>query len=597
MESRYLNSKITKIFESMGYPLPSKGYCSGFSIAWIAARKNGTQHKFIERCKFLAEIPFDTLKRGIDEAKNKVINKIALTTDDLKFLEVNAFLDNIYLAQNAVKAETQSIFGKPYTDQSDIESISQLIASDNLVNQGGIKTPFKTSAVLRQQELAKYLSDLGVMLQNIKQANDSCYDLTLYNYNHATCLMYNHHINKWHVIDSNRIDLIDTPLTAQEAAKSIMSSFPLTGAKHQYSALKQYYETFTPNYIEEMNIENILNRLRHDKAELDTPKEVADEKKEDNESSLVFTLQLAMTEKYVEANPELSTFTSAFREANAATKEMGERSSENGITLAIIAAYSNDADTLRRLCKLGIDINKPLEKDESLEYLPNSENVRLLDGTTPIEMTVFHNHPDSLRVFIENGYDLNATNKDGLTLAHLAARENRPEILGMLADNGANLNYFSSNCLSPLMVSISRLNIPIFKLLIEKGSDYLNLLKISISRNQWADAAFMLANLDYRALDKESTKEFTRWFTGKNREKLTNGFIDLKNMKLEGYETIARDVIDGKNALGVILNTPPSKIRFLFSTHTHEGNKVTSSISKVAKSISSDSVLNSPRKV
>lgn len=588
MESRRFNKLITSIIESMGYPDPGLGHCNGFTLAWIAARKNGTADKFIARCRILSEMPIDDLKHDIQTAKNKVINHEALTAHDNQMLEVNAFIDTIYLAQHSQDTAHQQIFGQNYTDQHhDIETITRYITPDAVEKRGNIATPLQQAVMFSTNEMAEYLANLKSMLEKAVASDDHCYDFAIVNYNHAIAVTYNQLLDKWFIIDSNQIDLIEKPLVLEEAASTIMTCFPKTNLKHQTDILKEIVSKIKLPAMQ-INIDDIIKNIDQP-IERDLPQiEVA---LPPDTSSLCFSVTLCMTNDAVKASTHLPEVLQDFKSKQAPTKEMGERSSENGTTLAYLAARTNDANTLRQLAEQGIDINKPLEHDDSEEYLPiEARNKIVLAGRTPLEQCVYHNAIDALQVFIDNKYDINKPGVDGYTLANIASRHRNLEILQVLIDHGADLNYSSMKCSSPLVIASSQFDTPLMRKLIENKVDCTFYLDILIGMKSWKTAAFILAHLSPEDLSKTQVKKFTNWFTGNNRELLTTGFLSLKNEELASYNELARDVVSGKSALGKLLNTPPSKIRFQFSTRKIDGEKVTESVERIAKSIPEEMV-------
>ena len=94
--------------------------------------------------------------------------------------------------------------------------------------------------------------------------------------------------------------------------------------------------------------------------------------------------------------------------------------SENGATLAHIAARKGDLDTLKTI----------LTAERSLCTVGD------IRGATPLHVCAYHGHVDCLSCLLEAGADANLGDFDGATPVHFAAASGHMECLKELVDKG-----------------------------------------------------------------------------------------------------------------------------------------------------------------
>ncbi len=81
--------------------------------------------------------------------------------------------------------------------------------------------------------------------------------------------------------------------------------------------------------------------------------------------------------------------------------------------------------------------------------------------------------PKIIKAFLDNGADVNASDKKGMTaLLYAARRHNNPEMIKLLLDSGADVNASNKDGWTPLMIVVrNHLNTEMIKLLLVSGAD------------------------------------------------------------------------------------------------------------------------------
>ena len=165
-----------------------------------------------------------------------------------------------------------------------------------------------------------------------------------------------------------------------------------------------------------------------------------------------------------------------------------EREHRNhGMTWAYALAGLNQIDLLRKIHRLGADLNQPLNNGATPAYIAAENNrvevLRVLkelgadlnqainDGATPAYIAAENNHVEVLRVLKELGADLNQAMNDGATPAYIAAHQNQVEALRVLKELGADLNKANNNGATPAYIAAQQSCVEALRVLYELGAD------------------------------------------------------------------------------------------------------------------------------
>ncbi len=97
-------------------------------------------------------------------------------------------------------------------------------------------------------------------------------------------------------------------------------------------------------------------------------------------------------------------------------------------------------------------------------------NVKDTTGLTPLMFAAAFGSRDAVRVLVDSGAEINATNSAGLTALHLAWRDEA--VVRLLLDHGANVNAKSQLGFTPLIVAASATGTAgVIAQLLDKGAD------------------------------------------------------------------------------------------------------------------------------
>ena len=115
------------------------------------------------------------------------------------------------------------------------------------------------------------------------------------------------------------------------------------------------------------------------------------------------------------------------------------------------------------------------DKEEVLNYLNNKKaniNLDIMDGITPLILSIIYKQDEIAKILIEKGADLNRKEKEsGATPLILSIIYEQDEIAEMLIEKGANVNIKDKAGFTALIHAIQREKIDISKMLIKRKSD------------------------------------------------------------------------------------------------------------------------------
>ena len=149
-----------------------------------------------------------------------------------------------------------------------------------------------------------------------------------------------------------------------------------------------------------------------------------------------------------------------------------------GRTALMIAASKNSANIVKLLIDYGSDINKKINE---IGWTPLMESVfscRIITrhtaspyaSTLGVDTQVLVN-TDIVKLLVQSGADLNATNECGMTALMLACVQRTHSIVSILIRAGANLDIADTNKYTALMHATLETNEAVVKDLLDSGAD------------------------------------------------------------------------------------------------------------------------------
>jgi len=150
-----------------------------------------------------------------------------------------------------------------------------------------------------------------------------------------------------------------------------------------------------------------------------------------------------------------------------------------------------DIDTIRRLMETGID---PISRFR----FTFPELAEINERNTALIAAAENGDAESVRLLLDAGADMNATNNDGDTALILAAVQGHAEIVRLLLDRGANVEATDSDGYTAFIVAAASSHAEIVRLLLDRGADINatnhdgNTSLIEAAQNGYADIVRLL---------------------------------------------------------------------------------------------------------
>lgn len=98
-------------------------------------------------------------------------------------------------------------------------------------------------------------------------------------------------------------------------------------------------------------------------------------------------------------------------------------------------------------------------------------NETCFNGGTPLKKAAEVGNNRVVKLFIENGADVNKRNEGSNTPLHAAARNEHLDVVQTLLENQAEVNAVNSNGITPLMFAVSNADEEMTRLLLNRGAD------------------------------------------------------------------------------------------------------------------------------
>lgn len=169
------------------------------------------------------------------------------------------------------------------------------------------------------------------------------------------------------------------------------------------------------------------------------------------------------------------------KEMLQADPTLAQSKDQNGLSVTLKALYYGKRDVVEVLLDAGVELNifeaaatgqtervRALIKDS-----PELVNSFSSDGFSPLSLSVFFGHPETVDTLLAAGAEVNAPSRETMKLTPLASAmaTAQNEIARTLIQHGANVNAKAESDLTPLHTAAARGNIEAATLLLEHGAD------------------------------------------------------------------------------------------------------------------------------
>jgi len=169
------------------------------------------------------------------------------------------------------------------------------------------------------------------------------------------------------------------------------------------------------------------------------------------------------------------------KEMLQADPTLAQSKDQNGLSVTLKALYYGKRDVVEVLLDAGVELNifeaAATGQTERVRAFikDNGELVNSFssDGFSPLSLSVFFGHPETVDTLLAAGAEVNAPSRETMKLTPLASAmaTAQNEIARTLIQHGANVNAKAESDLTPLHTAAARGNIEAATLLLEHGAD------------------------------------------------------------------------------------------------------------------------------
>lgn len=153
---------------------------------------------------------------------------------------------------------------------------------------------------------------------------------------------------------------------------------------------------------------------------------------------------------------------------------------EQGISLLMFARYQFKLDAVEAILAAGITPDlfeaAALGKVERLRALLDageSANTFAPDGMTPLGLACFFGQPDSARLLLARGADVNAASQNPMKVAplHAAVAGKNPEVIDLILSSNANVNAKQQQGWTAIHSAAMHGDLALLEKLLARGAD------------------------------------------------------------------------------------------------------------------------------
>jgi ankyrin repeat protein len=460
------HKRIIQLMQKLGYTADEKGICHGIAMMAIQACSVGDMETFNERLAFIQSRP--NLIADIQEVKSKLAqrsmaansNKLLLSDDEQKIIDVNAFFDGVEMYQKPFNHA--DLFGQPLS-QCNNDIISEYAASQKMDAHGYLIKSLNWSGIYKDEELIVYCALVNEIAKSMQQS----FSLLLGSDDHSITLYYDSALSEWYTIDANnlpirKIHILDLARWIKNALleKSHFTAFETTlylpGIK-----LKN------KERVEQIMKESLFNKLL----------QITKEKTE-------YVNGNGASVAYIAAQYGRAAVMQALRAAGADLNQ----ARNTGATPAFIAAQNGHAAVIQALHAAGADLNQADNTGATPAFIAAQNgqvaviqalhaagadlNQANNNGVTPAFIAAQCGQAAVIQALRAAGADLNqARNDDGLTPAFSAAHNGHTAVIQALHAAGADLNQANNTGVTPAFIAAHKGHVAVLKALDEAGVD------------------------------------------------------------------------------------------------------------------------------
>lgn len=447
-----VHEAIENLQEQLGYPVSPEGCCHGFALRWLEACFLNEDTIFAGRVSTITN-QLDTLAETINKAQEKKVQE--RTEDDKQLLDILAFYNSMGVYQ--MPEMYPSLFGA-YLHQCDVKKISNLIASEKILAQGGMEELI--ADICNIEEVKTYLQAVEQVMRKIHCSAEDKVGIVLASFDHTNAVVYQPG-SGWKFMDINLYPsrsfpggaILELTTAIHEGFALVsdtkhfafhMSMFTVGLQQHKHELLKEHLDSFKTSFrktrvISEPKYAISLAKIAAKHGDEALIKQIYTKTVLDIKTDDGFILPyFAAQNGHDNVIDVLGEFGINFDEAN-----------DNGATSVFIAAANNHGQVIKKLAYYGADLNASYQNQTALYIASYRHNTEVINALA------------------EGGADFNLTpHKNIVPPIFIVIRKGYVDLIPYFILGGADLNL-SCNQLTPLFLAVLSGQTEIVKELIQ----------------------------------------------------------------------------------------------------------------------------------
>jgi ankyrin repeat protein len=490
-----------ELFLKLGYT-KTKGLCHGLAIRWLEACILGEEDLYDARIKRINKLV--SSKVDIVQLVNALKAKKGrdLTKKDKELLDLLAFFDSLELYH--LPGEHSALFNRSHESTSiDIISQADFASSDKIRAKGGLAQIYSEPMIPTTAEIAKYLEDLGKVLQKDGVAKDT-FGVVLTSINHTIALNYKPDVG-WGFMDINQYPAQFFKLDKSEVIKIIAEKI-VAGFDFNKKGGPIAFNASVITTKDSASILKLTKKLKQFKETHRVTKEIASREQEGVSLALIAAQQghpsvIAKLGKHkadlnvTDKEGSTPAYFAAARGRNSVIEELAKHKADlnkedkEGFTPAHIAAQVGHVAVIAELAKHKADLNKTADEGCTPAYIAAQQGhasviaelakYKIVDlnkatdvGCTPVYIAAAKGHVSVIAELAKHKIvDLNKTTRSGCTPAYVAAAKGHASVIVELAKHKADLNKAAEGGFTPAYIAASKGHVSVLIELIRSGVD------------------------------------------------------------------------------------------------------------------------------
>ncbi|MFI4919344.1 MAG: ankyrin repeat domain-containing protein [Legionellales bacterium] len=456
VKSKSHHEELISQAHQLGYNrLNDEGICLGVTLSWLSACMVNDKENFSNRIETITSTY--NLPTKIELIQKKIMAHTAVTTEELKLLEVLGFYDMVSLYQESAANQAFLPSGKYLkASQANIQRVFATVSSKKLDDRGGltVNSDDAFEKPYTEQQILTYLNVLAELLAAIHYPSMVGILLTASNKDagegacHAMGLTYSPTHQQWVFMDINQWPAIayerfNTQELVTLIIKGILSPTEMSSKQYNLNIRCIIFNNEPKN--------SLFTRLLDDITSYGAPnaiiKRASDSEKLDLNKSIIpghNLIHLAAAYGLTDIIDQIALMDGDL-----------EQMSGYRFNAAYMAAEAGNSDVIAALAKHKVNFNQLSGRYEPMSIIEETAKADINEDVLRLGCNALHvaAHKSFVNVITElakaDKVNLDTLTGSGSSAAHLAAKQGHLPVFIELAKHQANLDLLDSNGLTP----------------------------------------------------------------------------------------------------------------------------------------------------